>query len=90
MASAMLAVALFSGHSHAQTQPYSYYGGDIEAAAKNPEIEACEYRELVENQRCNRRANKTACIDEVHDECREKHASQDDLAPLTKPIEDKR
>lgn len=57
----------------AQPEPYRYYGGEIETEAKNTAIEACEYRLLVEEQRCNRRANKTACIKEVHKECREEY-----------------
>ncbi|WOJ97077.1 hypothetical protein R0137_00545 [Congregibacter brevis] len=66
--------SLFSGSLFAQTEPYSYYGGKISTEEKNEAIEACEYQVLVEERRCNRRANKSACIEEVHLECREKHS----------------
>ena len=66
--------SVFSGSLLAQTEPYSYYGGEITSEEKNEAIEACEYQVLVEERRCNRRANKSACIEEVHLECREKHS----------------
>ncbi|MFK8041074.1 hypothetical protein [Congregibacter sp.] len=66
--------SMFSGSLLAQTEPYSYYGGEISTEEKNEAIEACEYQVLVEEQRCNRRANKSACIEEVHLECREKYS----------------
>lgn len=71
-ASAILALLVFSYSppSPAQTDPYRVYGNEIQSEDTNPDIEACEYRELVENQRCNRRANKSACIEEVHEKCR--------------------
>lgn len=70
----MLALATVSTAVSAQTEPYNIYGGNIETETKNAAVEACEYQELVEAQRCNRRANKTTCIKEVHRDCREKHA----------------
>ncbi|WOJ92805.1 hypothetical protein R0135_13565 [Congregibacter variabilis] len=76
LASSVLVTGSLSQSVLAQTEPYSYYGGDIESEAKNAAIEACEYRVLVEEQRCNRRANKSACIKEVHSECREKHSDE--------------
>jgi hypothetical protein len=58
----------------AQPDPYTYYGGKIDAAGKNAAVEECEYQELVENQRCNERVNKTECIREVHAQCKERYA----------------
>ena len=72
----VLITGSLSQSAWAQTEPYSYYGGEIESEAKNAAIEACEYRVLVEEQRCNRRANKTACIKEVHSECREEYSDK--------------
>ncbi|EAQ98142.2 hypothetical protein [Congregibacter litoralis] len=69
----LFAASLAAASARSQTEPYSYYGGEIETEAKNAAIEYCEYELLVEEQRCNRRANKSACIKEVHRECREKH-----------------
>jgi hypothetical protein len=74
----MLATSSLSAQVQTQTDPYTYYGGEIETEAKNEAIEACEYRVLVEEQHCNQRANKTACIKEVHSQCREEFA--DDAA----------
>lgn len=72
----MLAASSLSAQVSEQTDPYTYYGGEIETEAKNAAIEACEYRVLVEEQRCNRRANKTACIKEVHSECRKEFTDE--------------
>lgn len=69
----LLAASMAATSARSQTEPYSYYGGEIETEAKNVAIENCEYEVLVEEQRCNRRANKSACIKEVHRECREKY-----------------
>ena len=49
--------------------PYRFYGGDVDRTAKNAAVEACEYRVLVEEQRCNETLNKTACIAQVHEAC---------------------
>lgn len=76
LAGSFLILTFFCSGASAQTDPYSYYGGDIETVAKNAEIEACEYRELVEEQRCNRRVNKSICIQEVHGECRGSHSGR--------------
>jgi hypothetical protein len=77
----MLAASSLSAQVSAQTDPYTYYGGEIETEAKNAAIEACEYRVLVEEQRCNRRANKTACIKEVHSECRKEFTDEASKEP---------
>ncbi|MFT4768783.1 MAG: hypothetical protein ACI8RN_001922 [Glaciecola sp.] len=81
VAGSVLAMGLLSQMGSAQTDPYTYYGGEIEAEAKNAAIEACEYRVLIEEQRCNRRANKTSCIKEVHSECREEFADEASKEP---------
>ncbi len=73
--SLLLATASVAPLASAQTEePYSYYGGEIDVEEKNAAIEACEYQLLVEEQRCNLRANKSRCIKEVHRECREEYA----------------
>ncbi len=68
-----LAIALNPGSASsafAQADRYTFYGGEIQSEAKNSAVEECEYRELVENQRCNERLNKSVCIEEIHAECR--------------------
>ncbi|MEO0436128.1 MAG: hypothetical protein AAF098_04405 [Pseudomonadota bacterium] len=64
------------GSSLAGADPYSYYGGDVDAKEKNRAIEACEYERLVEAQACNSSFNKTDCISKVHEECAKRHAVQ--------------
>lgn len=68
-----LAAILLAPVSPAQeaepASPYRFYGGEVDQAAKNAAVEACEYRVLVEEQRCNEAINKTACIARVHGEC---------------------
>jgi hypothetical protein len=66
-------------------EPYTFYGGDIKAERKNPAIEACEYEELVEKQRCNDSLNKGACIDRIRAECREKHGDPQPEPPDPEP-----
>lgn len=51
------------------TAPYRFYGGSVDREEKNAAVEACEYRLLVEEQRCNDALNKTACIARVHEAC---------------------
>ncbi|WP_439100263.1 hypothetical protein [Congregibacter sp.] len=80
-----LAAATAAPSAIAQTEPYSYYGGEIETEEKNAAIENCEYQVLVEEQRCNRRANKSACIKEVHRECREKYQELPESQAKEKP-----
>ncbi|MEM9314128.1 MAG: hypothetical protein AAGA95_05825 [Pseudomonadota bacterium] len=58
--------------SAAAQEPYRFYGGDVDSDGKTPAMEACEYEELVEKQRCNRSLNKSSCIDAVRRECRER------------------
>jgi hypothetical protein len=62
-----------SSTAHAQeaqpTAPYRFFGGAIERREKNAAVEACEYRVLVEEQRCNGALNKSACIARVHEAC---------------------
>jgi hypothetical protein len=50
-------------------EPYRVYGEAVETPRKPPAVEACEYDELVEKQRCNARLNKSDCIREIHAEC---------------------
>jgi|GEM_PF-4640304 len=64
-----VALSLLGRTALAQVEPYSYYGGEIDADEKNAAVEACEYRVLVEEQRCNTSLNKTECIKDVHAEC---------------------
>jgi hypothetical protein len=68
----------------AQVEPYTFYGGQIETETKNQAIEDCEYRELVENQRCNERVNKSECIKDVHAQCRQEFGGSD-AAPGADP-----
>jgi len=63
------ALALFGVSLAATAEPYTYYGGAVDAQEKSAAIEQCEYRELVEERRCNRSLNKSRCISEVHAEC---------------------
>ncbi len=72
----------------AAQDPYDFYGGEVEAERKNPAIEACEYEELVEKQRCNKSLNKTSCIPRVREECRERYG--DEEPPATEEDEDSR
>lgn len=69
----LLAGALFTAGLFAQdpepTEPYRFYGGDVDRSAKDAAVEACEYRVLVEERRCNETLNKTACIARVHEQC---------------------
>jgi hypothetical protein len=58
-------------------EPYRFYGGDVSGQETNPAIEACEYEELIEKQRCNEALNKTTCIERVREECREAFAADD-------------
>jgi hypothetical protein len=60
----------------ALADPYRYFGGKVEGEAKNEAMEACEYRELVEARRCNERINKSQCIEDVHEECRQRFSAQ--------------
>lgn len=53
--------------------PYTYFGGEVDSKQKNAAIEQCEYRVLVEEQRCNKSLNKSQCIRDVHAECIEAH-----------------
>ena len=77
-------LSTWSGLAAAQ-EPYTFYGGDIDTERKNPAIEACEYDELVEKQRCNESLNKTACIAEVLEECRARYGDPRQLE--TRPRE---
>ncbi|MEO1078731.1 MAG: hypothetical protein AAFY29_04180 [Pseudomonadota bacterium] len=70
MATALLLVT--ASMSATAQDPYRFYGGDVDTDGKTPAMEACEYEELVEKQRCNRSLNKTSCIDAVRKECRER------------------
>lgn len=72
MRAALLAGVITLCALPASADRYSYYGGTIDTQEKNAAIEACEYTELVEKQRCNGRMNKSDCIKEIHRECRER------------------
>ena len=63
--------------------PYSYFGGTVDARQKTAAIEDCEYRVLVEEQRCNTSLNKSQCIRDVHAECIERYAPDSDA--LSRP-----
>ena len=47
------------------------YGAKIAPKDVSEEVEACEYRMLVEEQTCNERLNKNDCIKEIHRYCLE-------------------
>lgn len=68
-----LAALLLAPGSVAQepepTEPYRFFGGDVDRTGKDARVEACEYRMLVEEQRCNKALNKTTCISRVHEAC---------------------
>lgn len=68
LAGALAAAGLFAQDPE-PTEPYRFYGGDVDRSAKDAAVEACEYRTLVEEQRCNETLNKTACIARVHEKC---------------------
>ncbi len=70
-------IFFFTVSKSAAQEPYRFYGGDVEGEGKSPAVEACEYEELVEGQRCNRALNKTRCIESVREECRERAKSQE-------------
>jgi hypothetical protein len=74
-------MAMLCVPSLAYADPYSYFGGEIEVREKNPAIEDCEYRVLVEEQRCNNSLYKSQCIRDVHAECIELHEPNRDQRP---------
>lgn len=76
------------GSASAIADPYSYYGGDVDAKAKNRAIEACEYERLVEDQACNASFNKTDCISKVHQECADRYAEPNSSVEQEKATDD--
>lgn len=50
------------------------YGGKIPPKDVSPDVEACEYQLLVEDQTCNERINKSTCIREIHRYCLENYS----------------
>jgi hypothetical protein len=76
LASLLTALLVYIPLTAAQ-DPYDFYGGEVEADRKNPAIEACEYEELVEKQRCNKSLNKSSCIPRVREECRERFGDEE-------------
>lgn len=82
---ALLTLILLLCAATAPADQYRYYGGKIESEGKTEAMEACEYQELVEKQRCNERMNKSQCIRDVHKECRERFADEAENAPVAAP-----
>jgi hypothetical protein len=80
----LVASSAACGQEREPAEPYRFYGGEVDrSTATDPAVEACEYRLLVEERRCNETLNKSACIARVHEECRADPDGEGDGRGLT-------